>query len=260
MGALFFLRRPQTIIIFPMRYSSLILLCLLFNFAFTQYYSCSGPCTTRFPQCQEAKCDHALGVCVTEPLDPLPAGCCVSSDDCVSQNPECLVGSCSITTNQCSFDNVCDPPSIFTYGECSRNADCTDDNECTQEFCDTTNGVCVISSIPNSNIPGCCQDRSDCTPSECRIASCNHDTFTCSYRIDTNCNAYSGDNNQPIDGEESSSSPSSSSVSYGQDDQEPYGAPSYIMGIIGILILAFLICCGISLYIITTIQHFINAA
>merc|ERR1711862_345662 len=160
MGALFFLRRPQTIIIFPMRYSSLILLCLLFNFAFTQYYSCSGPCTTRFPQCQEAKCDHALGVCITEPLDPLPAGCCVSSDDCVSQNPECLVGSCSITTNQCSFDNVCDPPSIFTYGECSRNADCTDDNECTQEFCDTTNGVCVISSIPNSNIPGCCQDRS----------------------------------------------------------------------------------------------------
>mmetsp|Transcript_45938 Transcript_45938/g.70317 ORF Transcript_45938/g.70317 Transcript_45938/m.70317 type:complete len:239 (-) Transcript_45938:89-805(-) len=233
-----------------MRVSVLCSCFLLFiAFASAQYFPCSTPCIPEFPNCQESVCDTALGVCVPSAKNPLPSGCCITSNNCQSPDP-CLVPSCSFVSNECEFERICgtddDKP-------CQSDRECTDNtNICTSEKC--VEGFCRTSRIPDVSNPNCCQIASDCPKTPCRLVTCSQTSFTCSYRIDPQgCpDNYYSELERP-DPDESSSS--SSSYSYTQYSQAAYGAGDYIFAIIGIIILICLVCIFFTILLAVCIQN-----
>jgi len=214
-----------------MRPSTLLkLLCLgaLIISVYSQVFQCSGPCVARYPQCQTSYCDTGEGVCLDVPKDPLPSGCCVSSDQCRTADP-LVRGSCVPRTNQCVYTDT------STHGQvCSNDNDCLD-NPCIPVKC--ADGFCVVSSTPDLSQPGCCQDPSDCPAVPCRVAFCSD--YRCSYQRQRDCDYYNSFSEVPGD-EEPDSSPSSYSVTQ-------YTQPDYVGGdwgflALGIGILVALVC------------------
>lgn len=118
---------------------------------------------------------------------------CFSDEDCPSvvASP-CLSSTCNLVTGQCDVA-VPSPGNCFSNSQCSAGfvcdeADCMckdlcdgvvcPDVGCQEQSCDAFTGSCV----PSGNIPGCCQDSSDCpTLNSCLQSSCVMDQ--CEYTI-----------------------------------------------------------------------------
>src|SRR5262245_32520137 len=85
-----------------------------------------------------------------------------------------LVAILSVSTS-CS-----EPPrtatTISAGGTCTSNADCTDFNACSIDYCDTAAGLCMHPLIPN-----CCNVNSDCTGGHPCVSpwTCDLATHTC---------------------------------------------------------------------------------
>lgn len=126
-------------------------------------------------------CDDG-DVCTMDGCTPLTGECTFTPLNC-EDGDSCTVGSCNPSTGMCEFEPVtcddgvdctvdtCDPDSgtcvhaIASCPDCVDDADCNDDNICTQDGC--VEGYCINSSV-------------DCDDGDCLTEdSCDLDTGEC---------------------------------------------------------------------------------
>jgi hypothetical protein len=163
------------------------------NNACTQNDKCSGG------SCQggAAKDCNDNNLCTTDTCDSLKG--CMSAPVICEDNDACTTDTCESKTGACAFVSLnCDDGKAWSYdycdGEgwynnipgqcvheqkwnaCQKDSDCTDDDPCTVDVCDSFNGQCV-------NITQQCSDNNPCTFADtCVGGGC--------YGMAKNCNDY----------------------------------------------------------------------
>lgn len=120
--------------------------------------------------------------------DPQPVQCEMAAD-CDDGN-DCTADVCDLTTETCSNSpavdgTTCDDdgvPGVCTSGLCGQGlcagVDCNDDNECTDDACDFSNGTCSNESVSDGTTcdfggaPGVCV-AAECIEDRCIDDPCN---------------------------------------------------------------------------------------
>jgi len=149
-----------------------------------------GDCVSENP-CDIATCEGGNCLFTADPT------CCESDEDCTDVNPcttdQCVSGQCSFepidqcclgTNDTCIPSGVCDEPICVSLiceerlisACCDNDADCDDQNSCTDDFCDLRSLRCL--NLPKT---GCCTTAEDCNDNDpCTLDAC--DNGLCSYQ------------------------------------------------------------------------------
>ena len=206
--------------------------------------SCSSSCSELNTVCRVASCDTSQGICISKARVPIPAGCCITNQQCVDAN-ECTLDICNVASNICEPDWICDGPIPTPFQKpqrsCSTSLDCDDLNFCTVDTC--TAGICI--NTPGKNLgAGCCVTRNDCETFSCTNAFCSSIDYRCIYQKIDNCN-----NNDGVSASTSNGSPSSSKNN--NSSGSGYNDGDIISGTIGlfILLLVILSFCGALIFL-----------
>eukprot|EP01115_Flamella_aegyptia_P010613 TRINITY_DN47228_c4_g1_i1.p1 TRINITY_DN47228_c4_g1~~TRINITY_DN47228_c4_g1_i1.p1 ORF type:complete len:241 (+),score=39.45 TRINITY_DN47228_c4_g1_i1:82-804(+) len=227
-------------------------LALIFFCIFSISYS--QECVTPCPEdtaCQRSFCDQ--GVCKTEPIVPIPLGCCATQSHC-EDTETCTLSECNLQNNECEIFWICEdtPPTYIDRQpqSCKNSNDCDDGVYCTTDIC--RDGFCV-SDVVVPLPEGCCQSQLDCPTFPCTFAFCNFAENRCVYR--RNDNGCSIPNPPSFLTDFSSSSPSSSSPS--DDDVQPE-IGDIVGAIIGFIILGILVVAFIIIVILIIVRNIIT--
>lgn len=115
--------------------------------------------------------------------DSCSAGKCSGKVKSCEDGSPCTVNACNAATGQCTFGLLpagtsCDDGDLCTTGEvCSgigcgggANKDCTDNNECTSDACNTTSGICAHNPLEGSP---CGADNLCAEAGTCKAGACS---------------------------------------------------------------------------------------